>query len=86
MKTALADHAFSWVPPKTKEFIARFDTEMERLGYTSGQAIQNGYCWGKAVGCRTKCFLANLISPGGVKLTCHSTAMARSFALPDKMI
>ena len=43
----LNEKRFDFIDPKDKEFIAAFDGEMKRLGYTFGNVIGSGYCWGR---------------------------------------
>jgi len=47
MKGLLAKKNFDFMKPEDKDFIISFDTEMNKLGYTSGGNIENGYCWGR---------------------------------------
>ncbi len=47
MENLLADARFDSVKAEDKSFIAAFDREMERLGYTCGQTAGDGYCWGR---------------------------------------
>ncbi len=47
METTLKDIKYDFITHDDKTFIIRFDTEMEKLGYTSGGIIGNGYCWGR---------------------------------------
>lgn len=47
LETLLQDAEYAFVGPEDKAFIVAFDKEMARLGYTSGGAIGEGYCWGR---------------------------------------
>ncbi len=47
METTLKDLKYDFITHDDKTFIIRFDAEMEKLGYTSGGIIGNGYCWGR---------------------------------------
>lgn len=47
VETALKDAKFDFISIENKEFIGKFDAEMETIGYSSGNDIGNGYCWGK---------------------------------------
>lgn len=44
MEELCKEKEYSFVSSKDKEFIAAFDTEMDRLGYTCGNTIGDGYC------------------------------------------
>lgn len=54
MKNLLEDVAYSFVCSKDKEFIVAFDAEMNKLGYTCNQTIDDGYCWGRKMIIYTK--------------------------------
>lgn len=43
----IEDKKYEFVGKEGKDFIADFDSEMIRLGYTSNSNIGNGFCWGK---------------------------------------
>lgn len=47
MQAVLADTQFSYVSGSDKEFICAFDEQMRDLGYTNGDHIGRGYCWGR---------------------------------------
>lgn len=54
MRTLLEDEAFRFVRPEHKDFIVAFDDKMNRLGYTCGGTIGDGYCWGRKMIIYTK--------------------------------
>lgn len=54
MKALLKEEAYDFVGAGDKEFIAAFDAEMERLGYTCNRTIRDGYCWGRSMIVYTK--------------------------------
>lgn len=43
----LNEARFDFISRTDKGFILAFNDEMSRLGYTFGNAIGSGYCWGK---------------------------------------
>lgn len=43
----LSEPRFDFISTPNKTFIQAFDDEMTRLGYTFGDKIGSGYCWGK---------------------------------------
>lgn len=43
----IQDQSFDYIGAENKEFISAFDTEMEKCGYSAGNIIGNGYCWGR---------------------------------------
>lgn len=43
----IQDKKYGFINKEGKDFIADFDSEMVRLGYTSNGNISNGFCWGK---------------------------------------
>ncbi len=54
MDTILKEPRFDFVSDRDKAFILAFNNEMARLGYTFGDAIGSGYCWGKYMVIYTK--------------------------------
>lgn len=47
MENLLKESDFSYVSDADKTFIVAFDGAMADLGYTSNNAIGDGYCWGR---------------------------------------
>ncbi len=47
MKNILSEERFNILSAGNKAFILAFDNEISKLGYSSGDNIGNGYCWGK---------------------------------------
>lgn len=47
MKTILAEERFDIISGENKAFIIEFDNEISKLGYSFGDSIGSGYCWGK---------------------------------------
>jgi hypothetical protein len=47
MNDILKEERFNFVVNHDREFILAFNDEMDRLGYTFGNKIGSGYCWGK---------------------------------------
>lgn len=43
----MQDEKYSFVNATGKSFIANFDNEMNRLGYSTNGSIGSGFCWGK---------------------------------------
>lgn len=43
----MQDEKYSFINNTGKVFIADFDNEMNKIGYTSNSNICNGFCWGK---------------------------------------
>lgn len=43
----LAEERFNFLSTVDKDFVGAFDGEMNRLGYSFGGKIGDGYCWGK---------------------------------------
>jgi hypothetical protein len=54
MKDILKEERFNFISPNDKAFIVAFDDEMVKLGYTCGDKIGSGYCWGKYMVIYTK--------------------------------
>lgn len=47
IEKALTDKKFEFINDKDKQFIIMFTKELENIGYTYGNVIGDGYCWGK---------------------------------------
>jgi hypothetical protein len=47
MKNTLSGEQFNFISPENKDFILAFDNEISKIGYSSGNTIGDGYCWGK---------------------------------------
>ena len=47
MKPVLSEKRFDYVSKADKEFVDAFNREMNALGYTFGDEIGSGYCWGR---------------------------------------
>lgn len=47
MIALLSEARFDFISRTDKRFIYAFDAEMVRLGYSFGNQIGSGYCWGK---------------------------------------
>ena len=47
MEELLKEDKFSFISSRDKSFIQAFNTEMTLRGYTFGDRIGSGYCWGK---------------------------------------
>lgn len=43
----LNEKRFDFMDPKDKDFVSAFDLQMEQLGYSFGNTIGSGYCWGR---------------------------------------
>lgn len=54
MRTIINGDAYRFISSCDKDFIIAFDGEMNRLGYTCGQTIGEGYCWGRKMIIYTK--------------------------------
>jgi hypothetical protein len=47
MDELLKEDQFNFISSRDKSFIQAFDTELTRRGYTFGDRIGSGFCWGK---------------------------------------
>jgi hypothetical protein len=47
MKDLLREERFNFISENDREYILAFDKEMTRLGYSFGDKIGSGYCWGR---------------------------------------
>lgn len=43
----LQDSGFGYLSNESRSFIAAFDSEMEKCGYSAGNTITDGICWGR---------------------------------------
>ena len=43
----LQDTSFDYISTENREFICAFDAEMEKRGYSAGNIIGDGICWGR---------------------------------------
>lgn len=47
IETVIKNGEYDFISATNRNFIVEFDTQMEKLGYTSGDKIFDGVCWGK---------------------------------------
>lgn len=47
MASFLSDPKYDFISSDDKKFIIAFSEEMEKLNYTSGNEMHEGFCWGK---------------------------------------
>lgn len=59
MRNLLSKDEYDFISEDNKAFIIAFDAEMEQLGYTSGNVIGPGHCWGRYMIIYTKASVKN---------------------------
>ncbi|PWL41533.1 MAG: hypothetical protein DBY45_09925 [Clostridiales bacterium] len=47
LETILSESQFDYIGEQDKQFILSFTKAMEQMGYTFGDTIGSGFCWGK---------------------------------------
>ncbi len=84
MRDLLEDAAFRFIRSEHKNFIVAFDDEMNRLGYTSGGTIGNGYCRGRKMIIYTKAGVKSKKSYARLYLRENALILRMYFSNVDK--
>lgn len=84
MKSLLKEETYNFISSEDKEFIAAFDAEMNRLGYTCNKTIGDGYCWGRKMIVYTKTGVKSRKSYARIYLRENDIILRMYFSNVDK--